>query len=312
MENQITGLAGREDDETSAKPDRTEKVVNSIGVFAPSVAFIITVILAWGTWLTLDDAIVFLILYFMTGFGVTIGLHRLLTHRAFKTYPVLRYFWAVLGALSLEGPIIGWVANHRKHHSFSDLEGDPHSPHHHGTGVSGAIKGLWHAHIGWLVADFKGASQERYTPDLIKDKGMVFISKHYLAWVIMSLLILPALLGLIIGGPSAILGAVLWGGIIRVFWLHHTTYSINSICHFFGRRKYETTDESRNVFWLAPFTFGESWHHNHHAFPTSAFHGLRWYEFDMSGLIIRGMRRLHLVWNVIEPSEERKLSKLAK
>jgi stearoyl-CoA desaturase (delta-9 desaturase) len=284
--------------------------LNSVATLAPTIAFALVVGLGWGHWLNADDAIVFFILWAVSGFGVTIGLHRLLTHRSFKTYRWLRYLWAWAGAMSLEGPLIQWVATHRKHHNFSDHDGDPHSPHGHGEGFVGALKGLWHAHIGWLLNLDDAAPAERYAPDLLEDPGMRFISDHYLLWVLLSLAVVPGLLGLAIGGVGAIPGAILWGGIMRVFWLHHVTYSINSVCHFYGRSRFATKDGSRNVFWLAPFTFGESWHNNHHAFPTSAFHGLRWYEFDPSAIIIKGMRLTHLAWDVISPTSQRQLAKL--
>lgn len=292
--------------------NRSERALNSVATLAPTIAFALVVVFGWGHWLNATDAIVFLILWLVSGFGVTVGLHRLLTHRSFKTYRWLRYFWAWAGAMSLEGPLIQWVATHRKHHSFSDHDGDPHSPHGHGDGVSGAVKGLWHAHIGWLLNADAAAPAERYAPDLLDDAGMRFISDHYLLWVLLSLVIVPGALGLAIGGPAAILGAILWGGILRVFWLHHITYCINSICHRFGRSRFATDDGSRNVFWLAPFTFGESWHNNHHAFPTSALHGLSWAEQlgDFSGLLIRAMGRLGLAWDVVHPSDERQTAKL--
>jgi stearoyl-CoA desaturase (delta-9 desaturase) len=289
--------------------NRTERALNSLATLAPTIAFVVVAVVGWGHWLDLDDAIVFLSLWTLSGFGVTIGLHRLLTHRSFKTYKWLRYFWAWAGAMSLEGPLIQWVATHRKHHSFSDEEGDPHSPHGHGEGLGGAIQGLWHAHIGWLLSADVAAAPTQYAPDLMQDRGMRFISDNYLLWVVLSLVVVPGAFGFALGGTGAIGGAILWGGIMRVFWLHHTTYCINSLCHYYGRSPYATEDGSRNLMWLSLFTFGESWHNNHHAFPTSAFHGLRWYELDLSALIIKVMRRTHLAWDVIVPPSARLVAK---
>lgn len=289
------------------------KVINAIGVLLPTVAFVLTVIFSWGHWLSVSAVVVFCIMYLLTGFGVTVGLHRLITHRSFKTYRPLYVMWALLGALALEGPLINWVATHRAHHSFSDHDNDPHSPHGHGDGPIGAVKGLFYAHIGWLLAGKEAPDPSRYAPDLLRDKAMVKLNGSFLLLAVSSLVLIPGLLGLLIGGPGAIGSAVLAGGLLRVFWLHHVTYSINSLCHFVGRKKYSSRDESRNVFWLAPVSLGEAWHNNHHAFPASALHGLSTAErlSDPSGLLIRAMARLHLAWGVVSPSEQRRRQKLA-
>jgi len=203
------------------------------------------------------------------------------------------------------------VANHRRHHAFSDEEGDPHSPHvGFGDGWRGALKGLAHAHVGWLFRP-GGASYERYAPDLVKDPLMRFVDATFVLWVLVGLAI-PFGLGVAITGTiNGGLTALLWGGAVRMLVLHHFTYSINSLCHFFGRRDFKTDDESRNLAWLAPFTFGEAWHNNHHAFPTSAFHGLRRSQFDLSAIVIRGLERAGLVWNVVRVTPERQAAKAA-
>ena len=230
----------------------------------------------------------FLILYAATGLGVTVGFHRLLTHRSFKTKPWLRGTFAALGSAAIEGPVIAWVADHRKHHAFSDQEGDPHSPHvDHGGGLRGALKGLLHAHVGWLFIHTQRGNKERYAPDLIKDPVVSFVNRTFFLWVFVGLAV-PFALGVAIGGDlKAGLTGLLWGGAVRMLVLHHVTYSINSLCHFFGRRRFPTDDESRNLAWLAPLSFGEAWHNNHHAFPTSARHGLRPWEIDFSAMLIR-------------------------
>jgi stearoyl-CoA desaturase (Delta-9 desaturase) len=202
--------------------------------------------------------------------------------------------------------VIGWVADHRKHHAHTDVEGDPHSPHvGHGDGLRGVLSGLWHAHVGWLLVDQGRAQHRRYTPDLCEDAGMRLINRWFPALVIAGLAI-PALAGYLVSGTVA--GAatgLLWGGLVRVFFVHHVTWSINSVCHFTGRRRFDVDDHSTNVFWLALPTMGESWHHNHHAFPRSARHGLRWWELDVSALMIAAMERLGLAWNVIRIAPER-------
>jgi stearoyl-CoA desaturase (delta-9 desaturase) len=238
----------------------------------------------------------------------------MLTHRAFESSRPFRAIVAVLGGMAVEGSVITWVADHRKHHVFTDQEGDPHSPHLSGVGFVGSVKGLWHAHVGWLFETVGSAERERFAPDLVKDRMMGVIDRLFLVWVAISIL-LPFGLGWAIGGTlGAALSALLWGGLVRVFLLHHVTWSINSVCHFFGRRRFEIEDESRNVFWLAPLSMGEAWHHNHHAFPTSAFHGLRFWEriADPTGLVVSLLERVGLIWNVVRISPERQASKLVR
>jgi stearoyl-CoA desaturase (Delta-9 desaturase) len=261
---------------------------------------------AWQGWLHFHDIVVFAIAFVSTGFGVTVGFHRLFTHRSFKTKPAVRTTLAILGSAAIEGPIISWVADHRKHHAFSDREGDPHSPHvDHGVGWSGALRGLFHAHVGWLFIHTQRGLKSRYAPDLLDDPTIRWIDRTFVLWVILGL-VAPFFLGWLIGGSLvAGLTGMLWGGLVRLLVLHHVTYSINSICHFFGRQRFNTGDESRNVFWLAPFTFGEAWHNNHHAFPTSAFHGMRRWELDPSAIVIRLLERCGLAWDVVRISPQR-------
>jgi stearoyl-CoA desaturase (delta-9 desaturase) len=264
----------------------------------------------WDGLLHRSDLIVFAILYLLTGLGVTVGFHRLFTHRSFKTFPAVRGVLAVLGSAAIEGPIISWVADHRKHHAFSDKDGDPHSPHvDHGVGLRGALRGLAHAHLGWLFIHTERGSRERYAPDLIADPVVEFVDRTFFVWALGGLAVAFGL-GYAIGGTwQAGLTGLLWGGAVRMLVLHHMTYSINSLCHFFGRRDYTTGDHSRNLAWLALPTFGEAWHNNHHAFPTSASHGLSWRQPDVSALVIRGLERAGLAWDVVRVPEERRVRK---
>jgi stearoyl-CoA desaturase (delta-9 desaturase) len=274
----------------------------------PFLALFIVGWQVWGSWLHWSDIAVFFITYIPIGLGITVGFHRLFTHRSFTAKPWVRRTFAILGSAAIEGPIISWVADHRKHHAFSDKPGDPHSPHDHEGGV---LRGLFHAHMGWLFLHTDRANKERYAPDLIKDPVIAWVDRTFVLWVVAGLAF-PFALGWLIGGSiETALTGLLWGGAVRMLVLHHVTYSINSLCHFFGRRRFEVDDESRNLAWLSVFSFGESWHHNHHAFPTSAAHGLKWWEFDVSAQIIRGMKRLGWVTEVVEISPERQAKKLA-
>jgi stearoyl-CoA desaturase (delta-9 desaturase) len=263
---------------------------------------LLLVLAGWQMWnheLRWRDVAIFLIMYVPTGLGVTVGFHRLLTHRSFKTSPFLRGVLAVLGTMAVEGPVISWVADHRKHHAYSDRLGDPHSPHvEHGGGWRGALRGLAHAHVGWLFDHTQRGSRERFAPDLLADPVVSFVDKTFVFWALLGFAI-PFGLGVLMGGTvDAGLEGLLWGGAVRMLVLHHVTYSINSLCHFFGRRRFATEDHSRNLMWLAPFSLGEAWHNNHHAFPTSAIHGMGRGEFDISGLVISALERVGLVWDV--------------
>ena len=266
--------------------------------------------LSWGGALRWHDLVVLAVAYSLTGMGITVGFHRLFTHRSFKTTRSLRALFAVLGSMAVEGPVIEWVATHRKHHDFSDRPGDPHSPHaDQAPGWRGALRGLAHAHVGWMFRGKDMANPARYARDLVADVDLRFISRTFPLWVVAGLA-LPfglgvALTGSVMGG----LTGMLWGGAVRIFLLHHATFSINSLCHFFGRAPFGTGDESRNLAWLAPATFGEAWHNNHHAFPTSARHGLGRFQIDPGAWLIAGLERAHLAWDVVRISPERQLAK---
>ncbi len=288
---------------------RARRTVNLVAVLLPPLAVVVAAVLSWNQLVEPVDLVILAVGYGLTCVGITVGFHRLLTHRAFQTYPSVRYTLAVLGTLAVEGSAIKWVTDHRKHHDFADEAGDPHTPHGGGPGVAGAAKGLWHAHVGWLFTTVGQADRRRYGADLLKDRGIRVIDALEKPLILASLAI-PFLLGLAIKGSlTGALLTLVWGGLLRIFLLHHATFSINSICHFFGRRRFATDDESTNVGWLSLLTFGESWHNNHHAFPTSAFHGLRRREFDPGGLFIRGLERLGLAWDVVRVSRDRQLKK---
>jgi stearoyl-CoA desaturase (Delta-9 desaturase) len=288
---------------------RAERTANLIGVVVPFLGLIAAVVLLWNRAVDLTDLAILLVTYLLFGFGVTVGYHRLLTHRGFRTHKGTEYTFAVLGSMALQGSVLDWVADHRKHHAHADEEGDPHSPHvGHGSGLSG----LWHAHVGWLFETHGQADWKKYARELYEDPGMRRINRLF-PWLALASLALPSFAGWLLHGRTAegALRGLVWGGLVRAFFLHHITWSINSVCHFFGRRRFEIEDRSTNVAWLALPSLGEAWHHNHHAFPRSAAHGLQRWELDPSQAVISLLERLGLAWNVVRIGPDRQAAKLA-
>jgi stearoyl-CoA desaturase (delta-9 desaturase) len=279
---------------------RFERYANLTAVALPFVAFVVAIALLWGGAVDAVDLGILAVFYVFTALGITVGFHRLLTHRAFDAPKPVMYAFAILGSMTVQGPVIDWVADHRKHHAHPDKEGDPHSPHGH----DGMLRGLLYAHMGWLLDTQGQAAKRQYARDLLEDQGLKRISKLFPLWVALGLLI-PFAAGLAITGTLAGgLTGLLWGGLVRVFLIHHVTWSINSVCHVFGTRRFETDDHSGNVFWLALPSLGEAWHHNHHAFPRSAHHGLRRSELDPSGWVILALERVGLARQVVRISPE--------
>ncbi len=289
-----------------------ERLVRAVVTTAPVAAVVLAGWLAWGGTLHWHDLVVLAITYLLCGMGITVGYHRLFTHRSFKTSRPVRAVLAVLGSMAIEGPVLDWASTHRKHHRFSDRPGDPHSPHvDQAPGWRGAINGLVHAHLGWIFRGKDIANPRRYAKDLLADRDLRFISRTFPLWAVAGLA-LPfalgfALTGSLVGG----LTGLLWGGAVRVFLLHHATYSINSLCHFFGRRPFATGDEARNLAWLAPMSLGEAWHNNHHAFPTSFRHGLGRWQLDPAAWLITALERCHLAWDVVRIAPERQRDRRA-
>jgi stearoyl-CoA desaturase (delta-9 desaturase) len=247
-------------------------------VLAPPAGTALAMRLLWQQVVGWSDIALLVGLYIPISMGITIGFHRFLTHRGFRTNPVLKAVMLILGSMAVEGPAIGWAANHRKHHALSDRAGDPHSP----------ADGFIHAHIGWLFEGVR-ADELRYARDLRQDALVMWLSRLFPLWVVLSLAV-PFL----IGGWSGLL----WGGLVRIFLTHHVTWSVNSVCHTFGARPFHTGDRSRNQWLVGLLALGEGWHNNHHAFPRSALHGHRWWQLDLSGLTIRMLARLRLVEQV--------------
>ena len=264
--------------------DRTQfgeyirKAVVLVVVVAPFLGTLVAIVQLWQWAVSWSDLALMFAMYLPISLGVTAGFHRMLTHRSFHAHPVVRLILLILGSMAVEGAAITWAANHLKHHSLADKEGDPHSP----------VDGLFHAHLGWLFTE-DDADPKVYCRHLLKDPVVVFVHRTFFVWAILSLVIPYA-----IGGWTGLL----WGGLVRMFYVHHVTWSVNSICHTFGRREFETPDRSRNQWMIGLLAFGEGWHNNHHAFPRSAVHGLGRWQFDASAWLIDGFERLKLARDV--------------
>src|ERR1700759_2719851 len=284
-----------------------DRVASAVITAVPPIMVAIGMWFGWiGNLLNWQDILILALFYVGGGTGISVGFHRLLTHGSFKCHRLTRAAFAALGSAAAEGPVIDWVATHRKHHQFSDVQGDPHSPHlDHRDGWRGQLSGLVHAHIGWVFSDMEVADETRYAKDLLADPWIRFVDRPFVLWVAVGLAAAfglgVALTGTVTGG----LTALVWGGAARIFFMHHATFSINSVCHYFGRADYDTGDRSRNVFWLAIPTWGEAWHNNHHAFPTSYRHGLRRWQLDPSAAIIRLLELLGLAWDVVRIDDAR-------
>jgi stearoyl-CoA desaturase (delta-9 desaturase) len=301
---------------------RAQKIAVFIGVVAPFLTLVGAIILFWNRGIYWIDMVLLLSFYSLTVIGITVGFHRLFTHKAFEAVRPVRIFLAIAGSMALQGPVIKWCAVHRRHHQQSDRDGDPHSPYAFGDGFWAMVRGMWHSHVGWLFED-EPKDMHRSVGDLMADKDLVFIDRTFFLWFVIGLII-PAIIGWLVMGllgasegngrlsPSGLFTAsgawgalhgLFWGGGARVCLMHHATWSINSVCHIWGTRPYNSNDESRNNVIFGIVSFGEGWHNNHHAFPTSARHGLRWYQLDISWLFILTLKKLGLAWNLRLPSE---------
>ncbi len=269
----------------------------------PTVGLIIALCLLWGRGVGFIEMGILLGMYTLTVIGIGVGYHRLLAHQAFRSPTVVRAILAILGSMAFQGPVIWWVAVHRQHHSTSDQVGDPHSPNLHPTGIKELIKGLWHAHLRWMfVYDFRNTDWGKYVPDLIRDPVIFKINQWYFYWVILGLAIPAALGGIVTGTWSGAFYGFLLGGLVRIFLLDHVTWSVNSICHCFGRSPLMSHDQSKNNIWLAIPSFGEAWHNNHHAFPFSPMMGLKWWQIDLSGYVIQALERMKLAYDLKIPN----------
>ena len=291
------------------RQSRKEQVALAAFIIVPFAALVAAVPVAWGGWLGWSDVAIAVFMYFLTCGGVTVGYHRYFTHRSFKPNRGVKIALAVIGSMAVQGPLVRWVADHRKHHKFSDRDGDPHSPWKYGETIGALWKGLWHAHMGWLF-DEEQTPQHKYAPDLMKDRDLVSISRTFWVWVLVSLLLPAALGGLLTWSWQGAATAFFWGSLVRVGVLHHVTWSINSICHTIGERPFLSRDKSANVWWLAIPSMGESWHNLHHADPTCARHGVLRGQLDASARIIWLLEKVGWVHDVRWPVRERIDAKL--
>ena len=282
-------------------PPTAHRIITLLAVVAPLLGILAVIGTLWGVAVRPIDLVLFGLFYLVPGLGITIGFHRYFTHRSFETSRVVKTLLAVLGSMTSQGPVCQWVSDHRKHHAHSDVEGDPHSPHvGSGKGLMGMVRGFWHSHVGWLFRSKGLVVRTKYGRDLLEDAIIRNVDRLYFVWVALGFVV-PFIVGYLIEGMRGGVEATIWGGLVRIAVFQHITWSVNSICHMFGRRDFNVRDESRNNWVLALPSLGEAWHNNHHAFPSSAVHGLGKRQFDVSALVIRGLERAGLVWDVKVP-----------
>ncbi len=288
---------------------RGQKTMMVLVTTIPFVAVMVAIWLSWNVAVGWVDLALFGVLYVLCALGITVGFHRMLTHRAFRAVPPLRAVLLALGSMAMQGRAIGWAIDHRRHHAHSDQEGDPHSPHAgFAAGVVGQFRGLVHAHVGWMFTHRAVVDERRWAKDLFEDRVIRFVDRTFVLWAVLGFVVPFAIGGLVTQSWRGAFTGLLWGGLVRLFVGHHVTWSINSICHVFGRRPYAASDQSRNNWVLALPSLGESWHHNHHVFPTSAYHGLG-RQLDLSGACISLFERLGLATDVRRVTPEQKARK---
>ena len=283
---------------------RTEQIALALFIAIPFIAVVAAIPVAWGGWLSWTDVGITIVMYWLTGHGITVGFHRLFTHKSFKPSRPVKIALAVAGSMAVQGPLVRWVADHRRHHKFSDRDGDPHSPWRYGESIGALWKGFWHAHMMWLF-DEEQTPQRKYAPDLMKDPDLTWISRQFWLWTLLSMAIPPVAGGLITWSWQGALTAFFWGSLVRVSLLHHVTWSINSICHTIGERPFVSRDKSANVWWLAIPSMGESWHNLHHADPTCARHGVQRGQLDTSARLIWLLEKGGWIQDVRWPVKER-------
>ncbi|AUG55955.1 acyl-CoA desaturase (plasmid) [Thalassospira marina] len=270
---------------------------------APAIGAVATVVVSLTYKVTSLDLVLFAVMWLFSGLGISVGYHRLFTHRTFQASPTVRALLGIFGSMAGQGGVISWTAMHRRHHECGDQEGDLHSPNLSGPGWKGWIKGFVHAHFTWMYAH-SYPNVSHYAPDLLKDRVIVWVNRRYYTWIVLGLLIPTVIGGLYSQTWMGALTGFLWGGAMRMFVVEQGIFSLNSLCHLIGKRRFKTHDQSTNIAWLSPFIFGESWHHNHHAFPGSASFGLAWYRIDPGYWFICLLSVLGQAWDIKIPTRE--------
>ncbi|WP_020472036.1 acyl-CoA desaturase [Zavarzinella formosa] len=279
------------------------RIVTLIVIFVPLLGVIAAPFAVWGWGFGWTDLGLLIGMYVLTALGITVGFHRLFVHRSFETFGWIKFIWAILGSMAIQGSLQQWVGMHRRHHQHSDTPHDPHSPLHRGQGIMGLLRGFWHAHMGWFF-EANPPGMDRYVKDLNASVAPRVASTLFPVWVVLSFLV-PAILGGVITlSWIGTLTGLIWGGLVRLFLVHHVTWSVNSACHLWGFRPFKSDDMSRNNVLFGILAMGEGWHNTHHAFPNSARHGLRWWELDVSYWVIRALAFFGLAWNLKLPSKE--------
>lgn len=270
-------------------------------IIIPTLGSIAAAIIAVHTGVSAIDIILLLGMYFLTSLGITLGYHRYFAHRSFQTNTTCKVILGILGSMSCQGPVIYWVSSHRRHHGYSDVAGDPHSPYIDRNRSLGWWQGFYHSHMGWTYSH-ELTNSFLFAKDLVIDKTVAKVNQYYYLWVLLGLLIPTTLGGLFTLSWMGVVKGLLWGGLLRLFLVHHSSWTIGSIAHIYGNSPFSNDDSSKNNFWIALPTLGEGWHNNHHAFPNSAFHGLKWWQFDITGWVIHILQFFNLAWNVKRPS----------
>jgi len=279
------------------------RVATLIVIVVPLLGLVAAPFFLWGWGFSWVDLGLLAGMYLFSALGITVGFHRLFVHRSFETYAWVKFVLALFGSMAAQGSLFKWVAYHRRHHQHSDTPDDPHTPHHHGPGVLGVLRGAWHAHVGWLFQPDPPGLDE-YVKDLRKSRTLRVASALFPLWIALGLAIPGVVGGLVKMSWAGVWTGLVWGGLVRIFLVHHVTWSVNSACHLWGLRPYRSADESRNNAVFGILALGEGWHNTHHAFPTSARHGLRWWQVDVSYYVIRLLAWAGLVWNLRLPSAE--------
>lgn len=282
----------------------SQHAVVYVFVLVPFLALLAAVPFAWGWGLGWVDVALFVGTYFVSCLGVTVGYHRHFTHSSFKAKRWLRVAMAIVGSTAMQGPLLHWVADHRRHHAYSDKEGDPHSPWLFGSSPAALAKGFWHAHMGWLFSRDL-TNPRRFVPDLLRDRVLVRVSNLFWLWTGLWLAVPAVVGGLVTWSWWGALTAFFWAGLVRVSFLHHVTWAVNSVCHMIGQRPFSTRDKAANFWPMAVLSAGESWHNLHHADPTCARHGVLRGQIDMSARVIWAFEKLGWAYNVRWPTPQR-------